>query len=204
MSFPYTYKSICETDLSPKKIFIKLEKNFESKKLRNLIFFQNKINFDIETGLFGLKTNVSLEFKLEKTGFYYEFSLLNLIKAIIVLIIISAFIFKSITNLLIYPTIGVSLLYSIVIFHIKTKLEDLFSEFYENYSKAEILSENQKKWMQNPDVCPGCGEKLIPEDAFCPECGLNLSKHRKAKPDKSSRNAYFDFRIEYSGITNNE
>lgn len=37
-----------------------------------------------------------------------------------------------------------------------------------------ISEEEQKIWMENPDICPGCGFSGVSNDTDCPDCGLNL------------------------------
>lgn len=197
MGLPYSYKSFFETDISPRNFSIKLEKNHNSKKIKKISESGNLISFDFDTGFFGISTNIDIEFKTDNSGFYYDFSLINLIKIIIILIIIFAFVLKGVKNLLIIPSISIIALYSVVIFHIKNLLEDIFEEVTKDKLIPETMSEEQKSWLQNPNVCPGCGSDIIEYDHFCPECGLSLSRHRKTKTDPSSRSGFEEYRISY-------
>ncbi|MBN2892773.1 MAG: hypothetical protein JXL97_12970 [Bacteroidales bacterium] len=197
MGLPYSYSSFFETDFSPQNFFIKLKNFQKSQKFYDLSFADNKMSFDYNSGLFGLKTNVSIDFKTDNSGFYYEFSLISLIKIIIVLIIVFAFVLKGIRSLIIIPSVTIFVMYLISVFHIKNHLVDVFEEITKERLKPETLSEEQKRWMDNPDLCPACGTELIVYDKFCPECGLSLSAHRKSAKDPSSRTGFEDYRIIY-------
>jgi rubredoxin len=197
MGLPYSYKSFFKTDISPRNFSIKLEKNHYSGKIKKISESGNQFSFDFDTGFFGISTKIDIEFKTDNSGFYYDFSLINLIKIIIILIIIFAFVLKGVKNLLIIPSISIIAIYSVVIFHIKNLLEDIFEEITKDKLIPETMSEEQKSWQQNPDVCPGCGYSIIEYNHFCPECGLSLSRHRKTKPDPSSRSGFEEYHISY-------
>ena len=197
VGLPYSYKTFFETDISIQNFCIKLEKFENIKKSSDFIGHDNKLSFDFETGLFSIKSRVFLNFKTDNTGFYYDFSLINLIKIIIILIVVFAFTLGGIKNLLIFPSISILVLYSVAIFHIKNHLEDIFEEITKDKLQPEMMSEEQKAWMKNPNLCPACGSDIIEYDSFCFECGLNLSRHRKQKADPSSRTDFENYRITY-------
>jgi hypothetical protein len=45
----------------------------------------------------------------------------------------------------------------------------------DNNSKNFTISEKeQKEWMENPDLCPGCGFSGVFNKSECPDCGLHL------------------------------
>ncbi|HDQ16241.1 MAG TPA: hypothetical protein ENN45_04205 [Bacteroidetes bacterium] len=113
------------------------------------------------------------------------------------MIIVMAFVVNEIRNLIIIPSISIILIYSLTIFHIKSKLEIVFDEITKDFTEPEKLSVIQKKWLENPNICPACGTDLIIYDSFCPECGLNLSKHRKFEQEPCSRTGFYNSRITY-------
>lgn len=197
MGLPYSYKTFFETDVSIQNFSIKLKKFQNKKKINNFSVSNSEILFDLNTNFFGINSSVSINFETDNSGFYYDFSLMNLIKIIIILIIIFAFTLEGVKNLLIFPSISIFILYSIAIYHIKNYLQDIFDEITKEKLTPEMMSEEQKSWLLNPDVCPACGSDIIEYDRLCPECGLNLSKHRRHKTDPSSRTGFNDYRITY-------
>lgn len=40
---------------------------------------------------------------------------------------------------------------------------------------AEILTDMQKEWIENPNFCPGCGFSGVEKEDVCPDCGLHLT-----------------------------
>ena len=197
MGLPYSYKSFFETDIPIQNFSIKLKKFQDIKKINNFSVSDNNLLFDLNTNFFGINSNVSVNFKTDKSGFYYDFSLMNLLKIVIIMIIIFAFTLTGIKNLLIFPSITIFIFYSIAIFHIKNHLEDIFNELTKENLLPERMSEEQKSWLENPNVCPACGSDILEYDKICVECGLNLSKHRKIKQDPSSRTGFENYRITY-------
>ncbi len=197
MGLPYSYRGFYETDISFSNFVIKLD-NFQ-KTQKNKVFFRydNHLSLDFKPDLFGVSVTVNIDFASDKTGFFYDFSLIFLIKFLIILIIIFAFAITGIKNLIIFSGVSILVSYFIFIYHINSKLRDFFSEIIDELERPEILSDEQKKWIENQQLCPACGCKIIVYDKFCPDCGLNLKKHRNIKPDPTSRTGYKNYRIVY-------
>ncbi len=197
MSLPYTYKSFYETDISVQKFFIKLKKLKESEHIDDIFFDKSVFKLDFKPQLFGLKNTVVIKFKKDSSGFDYEFSLENIVKVSIIIISISAFLYKDLINLIIFITIVIFSLYFIVIFHTKNFLENIFNKITKDVFIPEKMGKEQLSWQNNPDKCPGCGADLTIYDSFCPECGLNLKNRRKTKKQPVSRTGFPDYKILY-------
>ncbi len=197
MGLPYSYRGFYESDINFENFVIKLDNFKRTQKYKYFSNYDRHLLLDFDTDLFGLKINVDIDFQKNNTGFFYEFSLIILIKFLIILIIILAFAISGIVNLLTFSGIAIFVSYFIFIFHINSKLRDFFSEIIDDLERPEVLSDEQRQWIENQELCPGCGSKIIVYDKFCPECGLNLKKHRNVKPDPTSRTGYKNYRIIY-------
>jgi hypothetical protein len=58
-----------------------------------------------------------------------------------------------------------------------------FPLFYdENKTHEGQFSEEQLKWLKDPEKCPACGEEINEYDLNCPECGLKLRGNAKLNP----------------------
>ncbi len=198
MGLPYSYRSFYQTEVSPHFFYAKLTEKSSKYQLKNINFDKNEIKFSFSPNFFGIKNQVLIEFKTDFSGFYYEFPLENLIKISLILIIVFAFILHGIKKLLIFPSVSIFVLYSAVIIQTKSYLETLFDVITEQKEVSEELSEEQKKWLRDKNLCPACGAQLTEYDSFCPECRLNLKNYRKAKKQQVSRTGFEDFRIIYS------
>ncbi len=195
MGLPYSYKKYYDFEVKPEKFFIKLKKQINTEKIS---FKDNKINFYIKSSFFNIKTKVEITFNKDYSGFYYEFSVQNLIKVALIVIIVFAFIISGIKNLLIFSSISILGIYFIVIMHLINILETMFDKIIKKKLLPEEINQEQKKWLQDPNICPACGAKLTEYDQICPECKLNLSHRRKTKKQPASRTGYFDYRIHYN------
>ncbi len=204
MGLPYSYRGFYETDINFNNFVIKLD-NFQ-KTQKNKVFFRNdnRLTLEFKPDLFGLSVAVTIDFDQNKHGFFYDFSLIFLIKFLIIFIIILAFTISGIKNLLIFSGLAIFVSYLMFIFHTNSKLRDFFSEIIDDIERPEVLSDEQKKWIENQQLCPACGCKIIVYDKFCPDCGLNLKKHRKIKPDPTSRTGYKNYRIVYKNKQENK
>jgi predicted RNA-binding Zn-ribbon protein involved in translation (DUF1610 family) len=197
MALPYSYTSFYDTDLSSSDFFIKLKKISKVASIEDIFLDKNVISFNINSFLCCSGKEIVLKFRSDNSGFFYEFSLESLIKVSIFVILILAFIVRGFENLLIYFSVVVVLLYVVGIYHFKSVLENIFDKIALSKEQPEELSEEQQKWLKNPDVCPACGTELTAYDAVCPECGLNLKTYRKSKKQPVSRTGFETYRIFY-------
>ncbi len=194
MSLPYSYKKHIDCDILQSKFFIKLEKN---ERVKNITSKNNIIEFEFLSELFGFKNKVIVDFETDKNGFYFEFFLHNLIKFSIIIIVVLGFLIRDFQTLLIFSISMIAIIYIFVIYYLSTTLTDIFEKIINDKTLPEEISEEQQKWIENPDICPACGTELTEFDNFCPECKLNLSNRRRAKKQPASRTGYFDYRINY-------
>jgi len=197
MGLPYSYKTFFETDISARNFFINLKKIKEIEAIDNIKFDKLHLEFDFKPRLFDTKNSLKLDFKNDFSGFYYQFSLNSLIKISIIIISISAFLFRDLINLFIFNSIFIVVIYSFVIIHSKNFLEDIFNSIIKDSVVAEEMSQEQLSWLKDENKCPACGYDLTIYDALCPECKLNVSKRRKIKKQPVSRTGFEDYRISY-------
>lgn len=45
----------------------------------------------------------------------------------------------------------------------------------QDFSNAEKYTEEQERWMSDPNICPACGYNGVLHKRHCPDCGLNLT-----------------------------
>jgi len=201
MPLPYTYRAFYQTDFTAKKLFFELRKKFLVKKILDIEYYQNQISFIYNSFFFIGRAKVILDFS-SKDGFHFEVVLENLLKVVVFLIVILAFIASGIWNLIFLSTAIIFIIYLLVIIDVHNTITDFFDKIIVFKETPEQISDEQLKWINQNDLCPACGEQLTEYDSFCPECGLNLRNRRKVKEQKVSRTGFNDFRIFYNYKSN--
>lgn len=197
MALPYTYRALYQTEINANKLFFELRKKFFAKKITKIQFFQDKIFFNYNSFFFLGKANVVLDFTTDE-GFYFEVVLEKILKVIVILIVIMAFVVSGLWNLLLLSGGLIFIIYILVIIDVHNSLTSFFDEVIGETQRPEVFSEEQLKWIKEKERCPACGEKLTEYDSFCPECGLNLKRYRKSKIQPVSRTGFYDYRIFYT------
>jgi tetratricopeptide (TPR) repeat protein len=57
----------------------------------------------------------------------------------------------------------------------KLKNYDKFNNDFEvQYDYDQLIADEQKEWIEDPDLCSGCGYEGVLNKSECPYCGLNL------------------------------
>lgn len=62
-------------------------------------------------------------------------------------------------------------------YHVRKQLENI--GFYDNNIDRQYLWQKQKKWQEQDELCPACGEFLNPYSSKCTQCGLQIFKKNK-------------------------
>jgi len=200
MSLPYSYKKKIELPKNEnfESIVKKLKAIQNSSKFKNIEENKNEFNFTSNKSLFGYSYNVNL--KKTTAGISYEFHLMELIKLILIIVVVLAFISNfSVNGFLWFSGLFLMIFYIANVFYIYNKIEYLFeTEIFENRpesNKAENLSSEQSNWIASPDKCPACGEQISQYDKQCYECGLAIKGYRKIAPINITK--FEDYYINY-------
>ncbi len=192
MPLPYSYKSKIEipdsedvnldyaTDLCSD--YIRNKALAEYKQEKSSIFFTSNhslVNF-----------NYQVELKVKKEELItveYEIHLMQLVKITLALIVFIAF----------FSSFGMggflwfSFIFSLVFFVVNLMFADSYvqkiiksSYLYLslNPPAEEGYTHEQKKWMNDKNRCPACGEEINMYDVNCPECGLKLRQSKYTIP----------------------
>jgi len=155
----------------------------------NLEFNGNTLNFNYKNSLFKIAYDFSVEVKGESGDkkVVSIISLDNLLKFSIAAAILPAFFtFLDFGKFLVYSPIFFVSFFFLNLFFVNSFLKSTINkaiginEF--DFNGSEQLSEGQKKWENDPDICSACGEELLEIDLSCPECGINLKRNRFSVP----------------------
>jgi len=203
MSLPYSYKKEIELPENEnfETIVDKLKFIQNSSKLKNIEEKKNEFNFTSNKSLFGYSYNVDL--KRTTTGLSYEFHLMELIKLILIIVVVLAFVSKfSVNGFLWFSGLFLMVFYIINVLYIYNKIDYLFkTEIFENLpetQKAENISSEQSNWIASPDKCPACGESITEYDNQCHECGLTIKGCRKIAPINITK--FEDYYLKYKVV----
>ncbi len=206
MSLPYSYKSKIEIPESEafesEEVLYKLESQLNTMQLvSEFELTDEKILFNYKA-LFNVKYPVEFTPKKEENIWIsYEAKLMKLIQLSLVLIIFVAF-FSSfeINGFLWFSAIFTLIFFTINVLYIEHGVQKLLksTSLFQSIDmqSEEKFSEEQLKWMNDTNICPACGENLLPYDQNCPECGLRLPRKLIAKPFDVSK--YENKRLSYS------
>ncbi len=200
MPLPYSYKKEIELpeDESFEAVVGRLKSFQEGLKIKDIEEKKNEFSFTSNKSLFGYSYYVNLQ----KTdgGISYEFHLIELIKLILIIVVVLAFVSKfSVNGFLWFSGLFLAVFYIINVFYIYNKMDYLFEvelfENLQNIGKAEKLSSEQSNWIANPNKCPACGEYINEYDKQCHECGLAIKGQQKIAPINITK--FEDYFIKY-------
>ncbi|OQY01759.1 MAG: hypothetical protein B6I20_07435 [Bacteroidetes bacterium 4572_117] len=205
MSLPYNYKnkiSIPESE----DIGIDLAISSYLSHIKGLNFAEFKqegdaISFLTNRLLINLKYNVKLNIKKDERIFVeYDIDLMPLIKATIILIVLTAFFssfgmtvflwFSFISSLIFYFA---NLLF--VDNFIKKTIKSAYLYLQLNPYLQDGFTDEQRKWLNDKNRCPACGEEITIYDLNCPDCGLKLKQNKHTIPLDVSK--YHEKRFKY-------
>jgi hypothetical protein len=149
----------------------------------------SKFKYKESVTILNLEYDIEIRIKKYKEEIIltYEINLEKVVRLIFLLIIFFAFfLFFSINYFLIFSTIIAFSVYTTIVLVIKNKthlkIKKSFSEILLNQTTPEVISEEQKQWMNDETVCSGCGTRIGEFDTICSECGLNLNIKKQSLP----------------------
>lgn len=195
---PYSYRSkiSLEKPAQQATLLRRIYSHLRHQELRNLLQEDQTISFSTKDSLLYFSYKVELTYLPEKKQVRFWVQLEELLKITLVLIVFSAFFSTfSINNFLIFSGIFVFVFYSINLIFIHNAITKLIKTAVESKQRKESFSAEQKKWMKDPNRCPGCGATLGIYDRDCPECGLRVRQNNYTIPLDLSK--YKDKQIVY-------
>jgi uncharacterized membrane protein len=193
MSLPYDYKF--EFDFFNEDFLLLKQKLKSSDKVKNLIFSNDKFEFNFNIGFAGIFVKTVLFKGNDKIN--CSFVIEDLLKIYVIIDFIFVFLAKNFETILIFSVAFLVVLYAISIFHIKNSLIAFVEEIIANQEEENFSQ--QIKWTDDNNVCPACGNPISEYDIYCIDCGINLEKWRKTKKQKNiSRSGFFQQKIQYN------
>lgn len=198
MAFPNTYEGKIEDEieqgllnqLNIENIRMNVAHFFKEKTTYNTKQYDNSIEIKNTNPLFFFTYTAKLKLELsEKITVNYSFSLIELFKILIVLIIFAAFF----SNYRAEEYLVVIAFFSIAffvgnLFLIKSNLQKLIREAiaYSTKVKKTDFSKEQENWLLDKDKCPACGYDITIYDKVCPDCGIKIRNTAPEKPYNTS------------------
>ncbi|MBK8806843.1 MAG: hypothetical protein IPO21_09420 [Bacteroidales bacterium] len=67
-------------------------------------------------------------------------------------------------------------LFLLVVFYMNNHFYRVFNLFKVGNDTAEILTEMQMKWIQDPNLCSACGAQVSKYHTFCCDCGIKVGE----------------------------
>ena len=192
MSFPQSYRSSFiinndnTTQISGHELtnllssFIFNNKNINIDKKE-----ENALHFKLKNPLFFFRTHVEINIKKEYPHkIIYEFSLIEMFKALIILIIFSAFFSRFSLQSYLSFIASMSIIFMIFnILIINLMIKNILAGFNQIlFLQEKDFTSEQKNWISDPDKCPACGYDISMYDINCPDCGIKLRNTAPEKP----------------------
>lgn len=136
--------------------------------------------------LFFFNYTAKLEVNLkDKLSVSYSFSLIELFKVLILLVIFTAFFSKySVHEYLVVVAVFSFIFVFLNLLLINSNTRKLIKQAIEQAiegNKTDFTQE-QQAWLVNKDKCPACGFDISEYDKLCPDCGLKLRNSVPTKP----------------------
>lgn len=177
-------------------------KAFENSDV-NLLFDENKkFKFEIEKILFQKHRGVG-EVRVEDDTLVIisKLSTEAIFKVIIIVFLLFAFFSTfSVKAFLIFASAFSLSYFSLVYFLVRNHFFRILMPFLENDDKKGELSDMQKEWIKNKNLCSACGTELNKYHSVCPECGLHIAKKKVFSRFNTTANS-LDMKYEYKGKT---
>ena len=195
MSFPNTYDGKVETEITSQ---FQNKLNLEKISLGFAYFFKEKTgnetkqhNNSIEIKnsnplfFFSYTAKLKIEVNDNNISVNYSFSLIELFKVLIVLVIFAAFFsnYRADEYLIVIALFSI-VFFVINLFLIKSNLQNLITEAIEfsTQNKKTDFTQEQQNWLLDKDKCPACGYEITIYDKICPDCGIKIRNTAPEKP----------------------
>jgi len=191
--------------ISESEMIVKILSRLKSSaQISDLAVDENKISFSFKS-LFSIPYIIDIIVK-KKNEIFIEIKLSKLIQVCIALALFTAFFSKfGVRAYLWFTAILILLFFSINILIIRNLLKQLviepFNTDVEN-ANQEIITSQQKKWINDATKCPACGDDITEYDLHCPDCGLRLRNNAVLSPFNVTK--YKDSRFKYFFRVKNE
>lgn len=194
VAFNYNFKFDDEAELQNIRfIESSLLEVFAGAPLVSVEIPNKSIRIESRHSLFTFKYQCKIQYDIvnNKPKVSAEVTLTELLKIIIIVSITTAFLatFSFSTYLWFIFIFSIAAYLGNVLFIRMYLFERFDTAFNQLVEKTEELAKQQKKWMQNSEVCPACGELLTQYDKVCPDCGIVLGYQVPTKPFDVSKYA---------------
>lgn len=210
LSFPYTYKNRIKlfgetvNDIKPNTFLIKrlLTEQLKLRAIKIISENVNSINYEAISEIFKFEYSVELtiENKSNDIDIFYEINLNKLINITLIIVILIAFLSVLSVNLfLIFAGLFSVVFYILNLVIINTQISNIIKKSLGNnlyiFNEIENITAEQEKWMNDPSLCPACGEYITIFDQNCPDCGLRIKQNNTKIPVDISK--YNDKKLNY-------
>lgn len=142
-----------------------------------LLFIHFKGEFILDYSEGGIKINIKL---------YTE----NIFKVIVVVLLVGAF-FSSFTfkAFLIFSIVFSILFYLFIFLLVKSQFYRVLESFIEQDDEKGIMTEEQKRWLNDVNTCSACGSAITKYHIECPECGLKIREKQNYSRFSTTNNS---------------
>ena len=187
MSFPYKLEKNIEFDKADywvEDLPSNFHELFESA-IKSAGYEYDEDAFVSNNSLFNIPFKFDFDTKITESKLIikYTLHLQNLVNAIIVILLLSAFISRFEFGTFLWFSFAVSIaFYQLSLLIINTGLKKNIYKILSAYKKVKKESDIEY-WVRESDRnCPACGTILDNDTLFCPDCGLKIRQNAYSKP----------------------
>ncbi len=196
MAFPVSKSSIVEVEMidgvnpSNSAIVNTFFDRLQNHDVEKLTKEQGGLSFVSRNSLFKIPYQIYLHFTLnEKLKISYRIGLIELLKACVIVAILTAF-FASMRfeRFIILFVLSVSGFYAFNVFIIEMGVKRLLNEVFEKtpYAPKEQVEVHGRNWISEPSCCPACGSFVDDFQDKCPSCKLSLPVRKGRKQHRDN------------------